>query len=84
MINGKEACSSDAIYGGAGSALTVDGKEWQTIKKMTECPGPISVKAGDKIQIVAGWDTLHHPLRESHGEEQEGMGKLEHTPELLR
>lgn len=43
---------------------------------MSECPGPIVVKKGDTLKVVGGWDTVKHPLRESHGKEQEGMGVL--------
>jgi hypothetical protein len=74
IANGKSVCSSKATYGGTGSSLSVGGKEWQTITKMSECDGPIEVKKGDQIVISATYDTKNHPLRESHGEEQENMG----------
>jgi hypothetical protein len=61
VVNGKEACSSNAVYGGTGATLIVDGKEWQTITQMTECAGPIQIKQGDKIQVVAAYDTITHP-----------------------
>lgn len=73
-INDALVCQSNATYGGAGSSAMVNGKEWQTITKMSTCPGPIPVKKGDNVTIAAGFDTLNHPLRESNGEEQENMG----------
>jgi hypothetical protein len=75
QINNQTACNSKAQYGGAGSAMKgEDGKEWQTITKMGTCDGPISIKAGDNVLVEAGYDTKEHPLRKSHGEEQENMG----------
>ncbi|KAF2404354.1 hypothetical protein EJ06DRAFT_518776 [Trichodelitschia bisporula] len=73
-INDKLVCASKATYGGAGSTLKVNGKEWQTITKMSECADPIAIKKGDNVLITASYDTKTHPLRESHGEAQEGMG----------
>ncbi|KAE9982516.1 hypothetical protein EG328_010798 [Venturia inaequalis] len=73
-INGNVVCQSNATYGGAGSSTIVDGKEWQTITKMSTCAGPIPVKKGDNVVIAAGYDTEKHPARESNGEEQESMG----------
>jgi hypothetical protein len=60
-VNGKVICSSDAIYGGTGATLIVDGKEWQTITKMTECAGPFPIQKGDKVQVIAAYDTIAHP-----------------------
>jgi hypothetical protein len=73
-VNNKLVCTSNATYGGAGSSTIINGKEWQTITKMSECAGPISVKKGDQVLIMAGYDTEKHPLRESNGEDQENMG----------
>lgn len=73
-VNEKLVCQSNATYGGAGSSTIVNGKEWQTITKMSTCPGPIPVKKGDNVVISAGYDTKEHPLRESNGEDQENMG----------
>lgn len=61
LVNNKQVCSSDAIYGGTGSTLIVEGKEWQTITKMSECSGPVAIKKNDKITIVAQYDTVAHP-----------------------
>ena len=60
-VNDKLVCSSNAEYGGNGGNLIVDGKEWQTITKMTECAGPIGVKKNDKITVSAAYDTIAHP-----------------------
>ena len=61
VVSGREVCLSKAIYGGT-STLIVDGKEWQTITKMTECTGPVKIKKGEKIQVTATYDTKNHPL----------------------
>jgi hypothetical protein len=73
-INDKLVCQSNATYGGGGAQTIVDGKEWQTITKMSTCEEPITVKKGDNVVIAAGYDTEKHPLRVSNGEEQENMG----------
>jgi hypothetical protein len=74
LLNNNLVCQSNATYGGGGSQTIVNGKEWQTITKMSTCEGPIPVKKGDIVVITAGFDTEKHPLRESNGEEQENMG----------
>jgi hypothetical protein len=61
-INNNVVCTSNATYGGAGSSTIINGKEWQTITKMSECAGPIPVKKGDQVLISAGYDTEKHPL----------------------
>jgi hypothetical protein len=61
-VNGKLFCTSEAIYGGEGGKLNVNGKAWETISRMTECFQPIPVKKGDKIKIEASYDTKAHPL----------------------
>jgi hypothetical protein len=53
ILNDKPVCTSKATYGGAGSALLVNGKEWQTITTMSECSEPINVKNGDILKISA-------------------------------
>jgi hypothetical protein len=62
-INGKYACSSNAMYGGdSGTALQPNGKKWETISGMTLCPGPIKIKDGDYMSMVARYDLSAHPL----------------------
>jgi hypothetical protein len=61
-VNGDLKCASKAIYGGDGGKLSLDGKAWETISKMTECIDPIPVKAGDAVRIEATYDTKAHPL----------------------
>ncbi|KAF2395731.1 hypothetical protein EJ06DRAFT_534661 [Trichodelitschia bisporula] len=73
-VNGKLVCDSRATYGSAGSKLIVNGKEWKTISKMSECTEPIPLKKGDKIRLEAGWDNVAHPLRVSGNETQSNMG----------
>jgi hypothetical protein len=65
-VNGKDVCTSEATYGGAGSSLSINGKEWQTITKMSECNGPIVVKKGDNVIITNKYDTKSHPLYVKH------------------
>ncbi|KAF2429085.1 hypothetical protein EJ08DRAFT_680230 [Tothia fuscella] len=72
-VNNQLKCTSTAVYGGEGGKLTIEGKSWETISKMTECSEPIEVKAGDTIKVEGTYDTKAHPLRESQGEEQEAM-----------
>jgi hypothetical protein len=62
MVNDKPVCTSKATYGGSGSALQVNGKEWQTITTMSECSKPIAVKKGDILTVSATYDTKNHPL----------------------
>jgi len=59
LVNGKEACRSEAIY-------TADGV---AIKDMTLCPDTISLKKGDYIQISSLYDLTKHPLRVTPGGE---------------
>lgn len=63
FINDKYVCSSKAVYGGeTGTLKDSSGKEWKTISEMTGCPGPISVKRGDYMTMVAQYDLSKHPL----------------------
>ena len=62
-INGKYACSSNAVYGGGtGTTKTPDGKIWETISGMSLCPGPIKIKDGDYMSMIARYDLTQHPL----------------------
>jgi hypothetical protein len=63
FINDKYICSSKAVYGGTtGTLADKDGKKWETISEMTGCPGPIVVKKGDYMTMVAEYDLKKHPL----------------------
>jgi hypothetical protein len=62
FINGKQVCTSKAVYGAGGEKALVNGQTWETIAKMTECLDPIPVKAGDVIKVEGGFDTATHPL----------------------
>jgi hypothetical protein len=61
-INDEYACSSNAVYGGEGGTRVVDGKQWETISGMTICPGPIKIKDGDYMSMIARYDLTKHPL----------------------
>jgi len=62
-INGQYKCSSNAMYGGeSGTTTTASGKKWETISGMTLCPGPIKIKDGDYMSMVARYDLSLHPL----------------------
>lgn len=61
-LNGNDICNSTAIYGGAGSKMKMDGKEWDTISEMTVCRDMIPVKRGDYLTMSAIYDTESHPL----------------------
>lgn len=78
FINNKYVCSSKAVYGGKTGTLTdKEGKSWATISEMTSCPGPIPVKEGDYMTMVAEYDLKKHPLRKTAtGGMAETMGML--------
>lgn len=61
FVNNNLACNSTATYGLAGGELVVDGREWKTISKMSECLKPVPVAKGDKIRLEATYDTIAHP-----------------------
>jgi Stress up-regulated Nod 19 len=60
-VNDKLVCSSDATYGSTGGTLKVEGKEWQTIARMSECRDGFKVKKGDYLTVSAQYDTKAHP-----------------------
>src|ERR1700761_4511030 len=62
VVNDKEICSSDAVYGGNDSTLKVDGKDWSTLARMTECPGPFHLNKGDQVKVVTTYDTVKYPM----------------------
>ena len=61
FVNNKLACNSTAIYGLAGGELVVEGREWKTISKMTECLTPTKVAKGDRVRLEATYDMIAHP-----------------------
>lgn len=77
-INGKVACDSKVLYGGPGFEYTMkDGSKVEAIRTTTECDQPIEVKKGDKVDVVAKYDFVAHPQRESaDGEMGEDMALL--------
>jgi len=73
-VNGKQACSSNAVYGSTGPkkedhkhgnmAVVEEPKDnpvWETITKMTKCNELIDVKKGDTGIIQANYDLEKHP-----------------------
>lgn len=61
-LNGRNICNSEAVYGGPGHESTgPDGRVWETVSTMTECPPEIKVTKGDKLMIEAHYDTDTHP-----------------------
>jgi hypothetical protein len=63
FINNKFVCSSKAVYGGSTGTLTdKNGKAWETISEVTSCAGPIAVKKGDYMSMIAEYDLAKHPL----------------------
>jgi hypothetical protein len=73
-INNNTICDSKAIYGGTEqSAVSADGKKWETISKMLECHDVVKVKKGDELTVQANFDLEKHPPRElTHNS---GMGE---------
>jgi len=61
-LNGKKVCTSNAVYGGKGGTMVIDGKKWETISEMTDCNGTIPVKKGDTLKMKAAYDLEKHPL----------------------
>jgi hypothetical protein len=60
-INGKEACTSKALYGGpAHTSKGADGKTWEALRETTDC-GSIKVQKGDLIEFQADYDLELHP-----------------------
>jgi hypothetical protein len=63
FINNQSICNSKAEYGGKEGSFTDDsGKVWESISKMSTCEDSIKVTKGDKISMVAYYDTELHPL----------------------
>jgi hypothetical protein len=61
-MNGEKICHSDAIYGAKGAAnKEVDGQKWETITSYGECKGPIHIKVGDKLRMIAHYDMTKRP-----------------------
>jgi hypothetical protein len=61
-LDDKLVCNSTATYGGPGGTVKVNGKDWQTISKMTECGNPVKVKKGDRLSMKSFYNTIKHPL----------------------
>jgi hypothetical protein len=76
FINEQLECESFARYGGTEQSqmVSADGKKWETISSMSECEKPLKVKKGDKLRMVADFDTVKHPLRSSGEMDAEEMG----------
>jgi len=77
VINGKQLCTSEAQYGGPEhTSKTPDGRVWETLRETTFCNN-IPIKKGDKMVIIAAYDTEKHPPRElAHGGMAENMADL--------
>ena len=64
-INGKEVCSSKALYGGPGhEGKSASGEAWTMINTMEFCKPnqPIKVSKGDKLTLSGNFDLVKHPL----------------------
>lgn len=66
-LNGKQICSSQAIYNGA--PLNKDKPEEKSVNEMAYCypADPIKVSVGDTIMLKAHYDFEAHPARMQHG-----------------
>jgi hypothetical protein len=61
MINGKQLCDSQALYGGPDhTSKTPDGKIWEALRETTVCEN-MHIKKGDKMVIIAAYDKDKHP-----------------------
>jgi hypothetical protein len=59
-VNGKIACTSNAVYGVDETIGTESGK-WTTIKEMTSCTTPVKVLKNDTVVVEANYDFDLHP-----------------------
>lgn len=55
LLNGKEVCNSDAVYGKG-------GENYETILYMSPCPEAIPIKKGDMMELKSVYDLKTHPL----------------------
>lgn len=63
MVNGRSICNSTATHGEKeGTLIDEEGKKWETISKMPLCEEPVKVVRGDKLSMIAYYDTELHPL----------------------
>jgi hypothetical protein len=62
FVNGKQVCSSRALYGGTDGGTFIDGQKWETITGYDICSGPVSVNRGDNLTIEAYYDLKAHRL----------------------
>lgn len=62
FVNGKEACSSQAVYGGTDGGLKVGEQKWETITAYTPCDHEIKVTTNDKLTMEAWYDLSKHRL----------------------
>ncbi|KAF2395827.1 hypothetical protein EJ06DRAFT_255790 [Trichodelitschia bisporula] len=75
-VNGKVACSSQAVYGGTDGGAVINGEKWETITAYTPCGDHVAIKKGDKLTMEAWYDLTAHRLRPQstdHAESAEGM-----------
>jgi len=76
FVNGKESCSSSAVYGGTDGGLVVGDQKWETITAYTPCREEIQITKGDKVTMEAWYDLTKHRLRpqaDDHSKDAEGM-----------
>jgi hypothetical protein len=59
-VNGKVACSAEAIYGQEGG-MSMSGQEWETISHYTACE-PIELHPEDEVKISSDFDLRQHKL----------------------
>ena len=62
LQNGKQVCSSEAIYGAdeAMKGIGGAGADWVTIKDMSIC-SPFKVRKGDILALKSSYDFDKHP-----------------------
>ncbi|KAF2417726.1 hypothetical protein EJ08DRAFT_703302 [Tothia fuscella] len=77
-LNDKFSCASDAVYGSKeGEGAVASAASIKTISGMTTCNGPFPVKKGDSLKLVAIYDLVKHPLRETgSGKAADVMGRM--------
>jgi hypothetical protein len=61
-LNGKQVCTSKAIYGGDKGTASLDGAKWETIQAYEPCPKAIDLKVGDQLLVDALYDLKAHRL----------------------
>jgi len=73
VVNGKERCSAEAIYGKEGRST--GGLEWETISHYSACD-TIELHPGDEVKVTSDFDLRQHKLRPDSADHEMGSDIL--------